>query len=62
LRSGECTRFGQVDDSLPLEPFTSFFAGDDEQLRAKGAKRYVADREPASLHSERMNLAGLSGF
>jgi hypothetical protein len=32
--------------SLPLEPFTSFFAFDDEQLRAKGAKRYVADRQP----------------
>lgn len=32
--------------TLPLEPFTAFFALDDEQLRAKGAKRYVADRQP----------------
>ena len=31
---------------LPLEPFTPFFALDDEQLRARGAKRYVADRQP----------------
>jgi hypothetical protein len=31
---------------LPLEPFTSWFALDDEQLRARGAKRYVADRQP----------------
>ena len=32
--------------SLPLEPFAPFFALDDEQLRARGAKRYVADRQP----------------
>ena len=32
--------------ALPLEPFTRFFALDDEALRAKGAKRYVADRQP----------------
>lgn len=31
---------------LPREPFAPFFALDDEQLRARGAKRYVADREP----------------
>jgi len=31
---------------LPLELFTPFFALDDEQLRARGAKRYVADRQP----------------
>ncbi len=32
--------------SLPLAPFASFFALDDEQLKARGAKRYVADRQP----------------
>ena len=32
--------------SLPLEPFAPFFALDDERLRARGAKRYVADRQP----------------
>jgi hypothetical protein len=32
--------------TLPLGPFAPFFALDDEQLRAKGAKRYVADRQP----------------
>lgn len=32
--------------SLPLEPFTAFFALDDEQLRAKGAKRFIADCQP----------------
>jgi hypothetical protein len=32
--------------SLPLEPFAPLFALDDEQLRARGAKRYVADRQP----------------
>lgn len=31
---------------LPLELFTPFFALDDEQLRARGGKRYVADRQP----------------
>ena len=31
---------------LPLELFTPFFALDDEQLRARGAKRDVADRQP----------------
>lgn len=31
---------------LPLEPFAPFFALDDEQLRARGGKRYVADRQP----------------
>jgi hypothetical protein len=32
--------------SLPLEPFAPFFALDDAELRARGAKRYVADRQP----------------
>jgi hypothetical protein len=32
--------------SLPLEPFAPFFALDDEQLKARGARRYVADRQP----------------
>jgi hypothetical protein len=31
---------------LPLETFTSLFALNDEQLRARGAKRYIADRRP----------------
>ena len=31
---------------LPLETFTPLFALDDEQLRARGARRYVADRQP----------------
>ncbi len=31
---------------LPIEPVTAFFALHDEQLRARGAKRYVADRQP----------------
>jgi hypothetical protein len=32
--------------SLPLETFTPLFTLDDEQLRARGAKRYIADRRP----------------
>lgn len=32
--------------ALPREPFAPFFELDDEQLRARGAKRYVADRSP----------------
>jgi hypothetical protein len=32
--------------SLPIEPFAPLFALDNEQLRARGAKRYVADRQP----------------
>jgi hypothetical protein len=32
--------------TLPLETFTPLFTLDDEQLRARGAKRYVADRRP----------------
>lgn len=31
---------------LSREPFAPFFALDEEQLRARGAKRYVADRQP----------------
>lgn len=31
---------------LPLETFTPLFTLDDEELRARGAKRYVADRRP----------------
>jgi hypothetical protein len=32
--------------ALPLEAFAPFFEMDDAQLRARGAKRYVADRQP----------------
>lgn len=32
--------------ALPLEMFVPFFALDDAQLSARGAKRYVADRRP----------------
>jgi hypothetical protein len=32
--------------ALPREPFAPLFELDDEQLRAKGAKRYIADRRP----------------
>ena len=31
---------------LPRELFAPFLALDDEELRARGAKRYVADRQP----------------
>jgi hypothetical protein len=31
---------------LAREPFAPFFTMDDEQLRARGAKRYIADRQP----------------
>ncbi len=31
---------------LPLDAFTPLFTLDDEQLRARGAKRYTADRQP----------------
>ena len=31
---------------LPLETFTPLFTLDDAQLRASGARRYVADRRP----------------
>lgn len=51
--------------SLPREPFAEFFALDDEQLKARGAKRYVADRRPGfpcrvsledATHGERVVL------
>lgn len=32
--------------ALPLEPFAPLFALDDDALRALGARRYVADRQP----------------
>ena len=32
--------------ALPREPFAAYFDMDDEQLRARGAKRCIADRRP----------------
>jgi uncharacterized protein DUF1203 len=32
--------------ALPPQPFASLFALDDDELRLRGAKRYIADRKP----------------
>jgi hypothetical protein len=36
---------------LPLETFTPLFTLTDDQLKAWGARRYIADRRPSSANT-----------